>query len=158
MGSAGVPLECGIFWKDVKVNKALDNTKALVPSPGCLEYAPPAHTWQRGSDGLLFTCANDGGKQVGEFQLWAGVVSQLALHCTVLFGNGRLEWVDIGPQVRKAPVALSFPPVEENFQFVVVNYHICFSLLLLLSNWIWSIYIYIVWWITIPLSLETNTR
>lgn len=48
--------------------------------------------------------------------------------------------MDIGPQVRKAPVALSFPPTEENVQFVAASYHIGFSLLLWLPNLMWKIY------------------
>lgn len=34
--------------------------------------------------------------------------------------------MDVGIHVRKAPVALSFPPAEENFQFVAIGCHICF--------------------------------
>ena len=48
--------------------------------------------------------------------------------------------MDIGPQVRKAPVALSFPPTEENVQFVAASYHICFSLLLWVPNFMWEIH------------------
>ena len=47
--------------------------------------------------------------------------------------------MDIGPQVRKAPVAPSFPPTEENVQFVEASYHIGFSLLLWLPNLMWKI-------------------
>ncbi|KAL0626463.1 hypothetical protein AAY473_005522 [Plecturocebus cupreus] len=44
MSSTRVPLERGIFRKDVNVNEALDNTKALITSPGCPKYAISTYT------------------------------------------------------------------------------------------------------------------
>ena len=70
-----------------------------------------------------------------------GVLGHAALRFTVVScRDGRQKGMDIGPQVRKAPVALSFPPTEENVQFVAASYHICFSLLLWVPNFMWEIH------------------
>lgn len=72
---------------------------------------------------------------MGEFRLRAGVCGQLAPGVTaVSFRDGRLKGMDFGLHVRKPPVALSFPPREENFHLVTVGDHICFLLFVLLSN------------------------
>ena len=120
MGGARVPLERGVLREDVDVDEAEHHTEALVAGPRRPEDALSTHARQRALDGLLLAGADDGRERAAA--LGAGPRGHPALRFTAAAcRDGRQEGMDVGPQIGKTPVALSFPPVEENVPFVAAT-------------------------------------
>ena len=119
VGGARVPLERGVLREDVDVDEAEHHAEALVAGPRRPEDALSTHARQRALDGLLLAGADDGRERAAA--LGAGPRGHPALRFTAACGDGRQKGVDVGPQVGKAPVALSFPPMEENVPFVAAS-------------------------------------